>query len=442
MLCLFLESCSNFSNNDSNNLVARAGEYFLYEDDLPNYVSSDDSLIKISNFIETWAKEKVLYDLSIINLSQLKRAEIDELVNNYRVDLYINSYKDLIVNSRIDSIVTNEQIDSFYSMNLNNFKLNENLVKYRYVKVPDDNLNINRIRRYILRMSEQDRYFLDSLNFQFADLKLDDSIWFTERDVIASINFINQSNKSRYFIKDRLFTIDESNYINFFIVDDMLKSGNIPPKSYPDQWDLDGLKGALRDGMNLDLPVKDWANEEGVDDELLTERIEDAANSMMTEKTKAFGKEAMQQVEKQLLLQTIDTKWREHLITLEHLRSVVGFRGYAQRDPLNEYKNEAFQLFERLLNGLRYDVTKQLSMVRPLTDEERKAMVAKFLDEQKKLQVAPKIENTKTTKSNSKLPLGAKTPPEQMPTGWQSTGRNEICPCGSGKKFKHCHGRL
>ena len=225
------------------------------------------------------------------------------------------------------------------------------------------------------------------------------------------------------------------------VIDDLINI-HIPPKSYPDQWDLDGLKGALKDGMNLDLPVKDWANEEGVDDELLTQRIEDAANSMMAEKTKAFGKEAMQQVEKQLLLQTIDTKWREHLITLEHLRSVVGFRGYAQRDPLNEYKNEAFQLFERLLNGLRYDVTKQLSMVRPLTDDERKAMVAKFLDEQKKLQVAPKIENTKTTKSNSKLPLGAKTPPEQMPTGWQSTGRNEICPCGSGKKFKHCHGRL
>ena len=225
------------------------------------------------------------------------------------------------------------------------------------------------------------------------------------------------------------------------VIDDLINI-HIPPKSYPDQWDLDGLKGALKDGMNLDLPIKDWANEEGVDDELLTQRIENAANSMMAEKTKAFGKEAMQQVEKQLLLQTIDTKWREHLITLEHLRSVVGFRGYAQRDPLNEYKNEAFQLFERLLNGLRYDVTKQLSMVRPLTDEERKAMVAKFLDEQKKLQVAPKIENTKTTKSNSKLPLGAKTPPEQMPTGWQSTGRNEICPCGSGKKFKHCHGRL
>jgi len=168
----------------------------------------------------------------MINLSQSKRAEIDELVESYRVDLYINSYKDLIVNSKIDSIVTTEQIDSFYTLNINNFKLNENLVKYRYVKVPNDNINISRIRRYIVRVNEQDRYFLDSLNFQFADLKLNDSIWFTERDVISSIDFINQNNKSKYFIKNRLFTIEDSNYTNFFIVDDILRSGNIPPISY------------------------------------------------------------------------------------------------------------------------------------------------------------------------------------------------------------------
>ena len=225
------------------------------------------------------------------------------------------------------------------------------------------------------------------------------------------------------------------------VIDDLINV-HIPPKSYPDQWDLDGLKDAVKEGINLDLPIDDWANEEGVDDELLTERIEDAANSMMANKTKAFGKEAMQQVEKQLLLQTIDTKWREHLITLEHLRSVVGFRGYAQRDPLNEYKNEAFQLFERLLNGLRYDVTKQLSIVRPLTDAERKAMIAKFLDEQKKPRETSKTASSQAIKSNSSMPLGAKTPPDQMPKGWQATGRNELCPCGSGKKFKHCHGRL
>ena len=267
-LCIFLGSCSNFSNNNSNNLVARVGENFLYEDDLPSYVSEDDSLIKILNFIESWAKEKVLYDLSIINLSQSKRTEIDELVDNYRVDLYINSYKDLIVNSKIDSIVTDEQIDSFYSMNVNNFKLNENLVKYRYIKVPEDNININRIRRYIVRMNEQDRYFLDSLNFQFADLKLDDSIWFTERDVISSINFINQNNKSRYFIKDRLFTLNESNYINFFIVDDILNSGNVPPKSYL----YDRIKSTIINQRKLD--ILKGINQEILNDALKSRKYE------------------------------------------------------------------------------------------------------------------------------------------------------------------------
>jgi hypothetical protein len=246
---IILEGCSNFSNNSSNNLVARAGENFLYENDLPVYTSKDDSLIKISSFIETWAKEKVLFDLSMINLSQSKKAEIDVLVENYKVDLYINSYKDLIVNSRIDSIVTIEQIDSFYYMNINNFKLNENLVKYRYIKVPYDNININRIRRSIVRINEQDRYFLDSLNFQFADLKLNDSIWFTERDIVSSINFINQNNKSKYFIKDRLFIIEEFNYTNFLIIDDILRSGNIPPISYL----YDRIKSTIINQRKLEL---------------------------------------------------------------------------------------------------------------------------------------------------------------------------------------------
>ena len=246
---IILEGCSNFSNNSSNNLVARAGENFLYENDLPVYTSKDDSLIKISSFIETWAKEKVLFDLSMINLSQSKKAEIDVLVENYKVDLYINSYKDLIVNSRIDSIVTIEQIDSFYYMNINNFKLNENLVKYRYIKVPFDNININRIRRSIVRINEQDRYFLDSLNFQFADLKLNDSIWFTERDIVSSINFINQNNKSKYFIKDRLFIIEELNYTNFLIIDDILRSGNIPPISYL----YDRIKSTIINQRKLEL---------------------------------------------------------------------------------------------------------------------------------------------------------------------------------------------
>ncbi|MDG2475479.1 MAG: hypothetical protein P8M27_00680 [Flavobacteriaceae bacterium] len=220
------------SNNNSNSLIARAGESFLYENDLPKFISEEDSIRKFMNFVESWAKEKVLYDLSQINLSQSKKNEIDELVNNYKVDLYINSYKDLIVNTRIDSIVTISQVDSFYSLNSKNFKLNENLIKYRYVRVPNDNINLSRIRRSLVRTNDNDRLFLDSLNFQFADLKLSDSIWFTERDVISSIQFINQQNKSKYLNKNKLYTIEDSLYVNFFIVKDILKSGNIPPISY------------------------------------------------------------------------------------------------------------------------------------------------------------------------------------------------------------------
>ena len=232
VLTLATTSCSNISNNNANNLVARAGENFLYKNDIPKYLSEEDSIKRISSFIESWAKEKILYDLSVVNLSQQKKTEIDELVNSYNVDLYINAYKDLIVNSRIDSIVTDEQIDSFYNLNYKSYKLSENLLKYRYVKVPDDNINLSKIRRYILRMNSDDRLFLDSLNFQFADLKLNDSTWFTEREVISSIGFIDQKNKSKYLLKNRLFTVEEPQYVNFFIIEEILNSGNIPPKSY------------------------------------------------------------------------------------------------------------------------------------------------------------------------------------------------------------------
>ena len=115
LLFLFLFiGCTNLSNNRSNDLIARAGEDFLYENDLPKFISEEDSIRKYINFVESWAKEKVLYDLSLVNLSQSKKNEIDELVDNYKVDLYINSYKDLIVNTRIDSIVSISQVDSFY----------------------------------------------------------------------------------------------------------------------------------------------------------------------------------------------------------------------------------------------------------------------------------------------------------------------------------------
>ncbi|MEL7460138.1 MAG: preprotein translocase subunit SecA, partial [Pseudomonadota bacterium] len=147
------------------------------------------------------------------------------------------------------------------------------------------------------------------------------------------------------------------------VIDDLVDQ-YMPPKSYADQWDTEGLTTAVTEQLGIDVPVADWAAEEGVDDNDIIERLQKATDEFMASKAVSFGPEQMRQIEKQLLLQIIDGKWREHLLTLEHLRSVVGFRGYAQRDPLNEYKTEAFQLFEGLLEGLRTDVTQKLAQIR------------------------------------------------------------------------------
>jgi preprotein translocase subunit SecA len=145
----------------------------------------------------------------------------------------------------------------------------------------------------------------------------------------------------------------------------------------------------------------------------------------------------MRSIEKQLLLQTIDGKWREHLLRLEHLRAVVGFRGYAQRDPLNEYKTEGFQLFENMLNGLRVDVTQKLAQVRPVSPEEQQAMLARA-QAQAAVAAAPAVVPAPAEEAGVRL-AGFD---EADPRTWGNPSRNDACPCGSGKKFKHCHGQL
>jgi len=218
------------------------------------------------------------------------------------------------------------------------------------------------------------------------------------------------------------------------VIDDLVDT-HLPPKSYADQWDGEGLAAALRTGLNRDLPVVEWAAEDGVDQETVRERITEAADAFMAEKTAAFGPAVMRDIEKQILLQTIDGKWREHLLRLEHLRSVVGFRGYAQRDPLNEYKTEAFALFESLLEGLRGEVTQKLSLIRPMTAEEQMALRRQFEAQQAALAVAAAPPPPPEPAANPEFD-------ETNPASWGDPGRNDPCPCGSGKKFKHCHGKI
>ena len=227
------------------------------------------------------------------------------------------------------------------------------------------------------------------------------------------------------------------------VIDELIDT-YMPPKTYADQWDTEGLHAAVVEQLNMDLPVVDWAAEEGVDDDEIAERLDAAAEEMMAEKTAAFGAENMRAIEKQILLQTIDAKWREHLLTLEHLRSVVGFRGYAQRDPLNEYKNESFQLFETMLDSLRQDVTQKLSQIRPMTEDEQKAMMQEIADQRAAMEQAADAKQVGSTPDATPAPSADAIEgfDENDPSTWGNPGRNQACPCGSGRKFKHCHGRL
>ena len=213
------------------------------------------------------------------------------------------------------------------------------------------------------------------------------------------------------------------------VVDDLV-SQFMPAKTYSDQWDTDGLQAALLEGLALEVPVSDWASQEGVDDAIIQEKLEQAVDALMAKKAVDFGPENMRVIEKQVLLETIDSKWREHLLTLEHLRSVVGFRGYAQRDPLNEYKSEAFQLFQSLLDSLREEVSQRLGHARMRSSDEQKAIMN---------EISRQIKQQKSAQPSS-LEVGGFDENDQ--TTWGAPGRNDRCPCGSNKKFKHCHGKV
>ena len=202
---------------------------------------------------------------------------------------------------------------------------------------------------------------------------------------------------------------------------------NIIEDSDPSQWDIDLLKDKIKDKFGLNLPLDNWVEEENFAGEELQDRINSETTRLFEEKKNRYGLEIIQTIEKQVLLQTIDKSWREHLLKLEHLRSVIGFRGYAQRDPLNEYKSEAYELFEVLLQTINEDVTKfmaffQLVDSSKIKNENSNAENAEFSYNKKNENNEKNLQNTVTA-------------------NWGKVGRNSPCPCGSGKKFKNCHGR-
>jgi preprotein translocase subunit SecA len=234
----------------------------------------------------------------------------------------------------------------------------------------------------------------------------------------------------------------------------------IPPNAYAEQWDTATLKSEVERVFGLDLPIEKWAAEEGIAEQEITERllkeIEDKAKAREAE----FGPEAMRQIEKMVLLQTLDHLWREHLVVLEHLRSVIGFRSYGQRDPLNEYKTEGFQLFETMLANLREAVTGQLMHIQAMPEEPEEMFQPVDLGQTQAYRPEPSYaredelamaDAAMSAVGRPDMRGGERREPVQSrrastavnpkdPNTWGKVSRNAPCPCGSGKKFKHCHG--
>src|SRR5205814_1557994 len=221
--------------------------------------------------------------------------------------------------------------------------------------------------------------------------------------------------------------------------------------AYPEQWNTKGLREELKRVLDLDLPVDAWAKEEGIADEELLSRVERRADEHMASKAAQWGADVMRYVEKSILLQTLDHLWREHLVMLEHLRQVIGLRGYGQRDPLNEYKAEAFTLFETMIQNLREAVTSQLMRVEivsaPPAEEQASLpyMEAHKVDpstgeDEMALATAGAGTLARHGITSGAVASAASRNPKD-PSSWGKVGRNEVCPCGSGKKYKHCHGK-
>jgi preprotein translocase subunit SecA len=214
----------------------------------------------------------------------------------------------------------------------------------------------------------------------------------------------------------------------------------LPPKAYAEQWHVEELAAETKAVLGLDVPIADWAAEEGIGPDDILERLNAAADARAAEREQLLSSGQMRQVEKNFLLRMVDEQWREHLTHLDHLKNVIGLRGYGQRDPLNEYKTEAFSLFEKLVGELKANVTRWL-----MTVEIQFAPPPPMERELVEVHVDPTTgENNARSALSFSGDVGAmaSAPASSLPDGWQRTGRNAPCPCGSGKKFKHCHGTL
>jgi preprotein translocase subunit SecA len=266
------------------------------------------------------------------------------------------------------------------------------------------------------------------------------------KNLLKYDNVMNDQRKVVYEQRRELMDVDDVADTIAAMRHDVIKdlvARHVPAKTYPEQWDMKGLAIEVMRVFNLELPCEEWGKEEGIDEAAVYERLRDAADRKMAERAAAFGPNLMRQIEKTILLQSLDQHWKEHLAQLDSLRQVIGLRAYAQRDPLNEYRAEAFALFEHMLAQTRDQVVTLLAHVEiqpqtappTLPDPDLKGVRQQHIDP---------LTGENDAESPA-VPFSRKAAAEvdpDDPSTWGRVSRNAPCPCGSGKKYKHCHGAV
>ena len=233
LLFLFL-SCEQLTPKNEK-VIARVGEIYLYASDLEGqltaYNNRSDSLLKTRNFIDSWAKSQLLIQLAEQNLKNEALEDLEELVKNYRNELYANTYLQSVVNTSLDTLVSTNEIDSFLIANNSAFKLNAPLYKARFIHLPPDNVDQFEIQRSFERFNQKDQLFLDSLSFQFYDFLLSDSIWLNRRDLINEIAFLSKQNPDQYLKKSQFFRVEDSLGVYLLYIKEFLEKGATAPRS-------------------------------------------------------------------------------------------------------------------------------------------------------------------------------------------------------------------
>ena len=292
------------------------------------------------------------------------------------------------------------------------------------------------IHPWINRALEKAQQKVEARNFEIRKnlLKFDDVMNDQRKNIYAQrIDLMEATDVSDTITGMRSDTIEE------------LVARHIPEKAYSEQWDAAGLKTDVLRVFGLDLPVVDWAKEEGIANEEIEDRVRDAAERKMAEKASNYTPEVMRIVEKSLLLQLLDQHWKDHLLQLDHLRSGIGLRAYGQRDPLNEYKSEAFGMFQALLDDLREAVTTVLAHIELKLDQQQASLTARRPAQEMQESRADPLTGEDKAAPPQLAVLGGHGPKPPAspgdPATWGKVRRNAPCPCGSGKKYKHCHGK-